>query len=386
MGDEIAVDSVSFLSSLGDYDTMLKRLVGETPRDVMTELDTVFGLVEADRLASYAQPAYRYTRAEQVALALIDQRRGRIEECLAGYDPERIAVVVGTTAGGMAEAESSRRPGHEFTGDYDFRYQRLGSLAAFTAKRLGARGLVTGVSTACTSGARAIGLGIRWLSLGWCDVAVVGGIDTMCGMTSRGFASLEAVSPGFCHPFDADRDGINLGEGGALLVLSRREPGEASGVVFAGYGESMDAWHMSAPHPEGSGIARAMADAVSMAQMRADEVGYINMHGTATPHNDAMEAAAVLRVIGTGVPVSSTKPMTGHTLGAAGALEAVICYGLLTEDIDTLPVQHGLRRKDPSMDELQVVDEPRCRLERPWVMSNSCGFGGHNTSLVLARR
>jgi len=346
--------------------------------------ETVSGVVEAETLASYASPPGRYSRAEQMVLALLDQQNDRVEQCLSGCDPERVAVIVGTTAGGMAQAESTRRPGHEFTDDYDFRFQRLGHLAEFTAERLGARGLVTGVSTACTSGARAIGLGMRWLSLGWCDVAVVGGVDAMCGMTSRGFASLEAVAPGFCRPFDAERDGINLGEGGALLVLGRQGSGDTSGVCFTGYGESMDAWHMSAPHPEGTGITRAMQEAMAMSGCTAREVGYINMHGTATPHNDSMEATAVLRVAGPATPVSSTKAMTGHTLGAAGALESVICYALLNGDLEALPTQHGLVRQDPLLSELGVIKERGRQLERDVVMSNSCGFGGHNASLIMS--
>lgn len=347
--------------------------------------ESVLGLVDDGHLAPYARPAYRYSRAEQIVLALIEQQRVRIEHCLAGIDPERIAVVMGTTAGGVTEAESSRRPGHEYTADYDFRFQRLGQIARFTAEQLGARGLVTGVSTACTSGARAIGLGMRWLALGWCDRAVVGGVDAMCGMTVQGFASLEAVAPGFCRPFDTGRDGINIGEGGALLVLSRERPDSDQRVFVAGYGESMDAWHISAPHPEGEGIARAMTEAMAMSGCASREIGYVNMHGTATPQNDAMEAGAVIRVLGPEAPVSSTKTMTGHTLGAAGALEASICFALLNEDLKTLPVQHGLREKDPSMSALQVVMETDRELDRAVVMSNSCGFGGHNAALVLTR-
>ena len=385
MADRIAIQCVSTLCSLGDYAGLTQHLCCSEPSDVMTVADTVCGRVDDKWLSDYAGSPYQYSRAEQFVLALLDQQRTRLEQCLAGVDPQRVAVVMGTTAGGIAEAEFSRRPGHEFTDNYDFRFQRLGQVARFAAKQLGARGLITGVSTACTSGARAIGLGIRWLSLGWCDVAVAGGIDALCEMTEQGFASLEAVSPGFCRPFDSQRDGINLGEGGALLVLARQEPGERDRVSIAGYGESMDAWHMSAPHPEGAGIARAMQGAMAMSGRAPGDVGYINMHGTGTPHNDAMEGNAVLRVLGSGVPVSSTKTMTGHTLGAAGALEAAICYALLNGDLEVLPVQHGLREQDPLMKGLQVVVDTGRELDHPVVISNSCGFGGHNASLVLVR-
>lgn len=383
MVDRIAIECVSALSSLGDYAGLTRRLRENEPVDVMTVSDTVCGRVDDRWLDLYAREPYRYTRAEQFVLALIDQNRARMEESLSGVDPQRLAVVMGTTAGGVAEAETSRRSGHEFTDDYDFRFQRLGQVARFAADVLDARGPVTGVSTACTSGVRAIGLGMRWLFLGWCDVAVVGGIDAMCEMTTQGFASLEAVSTGFCRPFDAQRDGINLGEGGALLILKRRDDTEGL-VSIAGYGECMDAWHMSAPHPEGLGIARAMEEALSMSGCTPADVGYVNMHGTATPHNDAMEGKAVLKVLGPSVPVSSTKPMTGHTLGAAGALEAVICYAILNGDLETLPVQHGLRELDPRLGELQLVTDTGREIGQSHVISNSCGFGGHNASVVLA--
>lgn len=383
--NRVTVECVSVLSSLGDYGDMIRNLASHGPGDVMKAgPGAVYGRIDDSRLADPGRPCRR-TRAERIVATLIDQQREAIDRCLAGVDSRRIAVILGTTAGGMAEAESTRAPGHRFTQDYDFRYQRLGQVARFAADQLGAEGLVTGVSTACTSGARAIGLGMRWLALDWCDVAVVGGVDAECGMTSLGFASLEAVSAGFCRPFDAARDGINLGEGGALLVLRRVGGDHEGGVAITGYGESLDAWHVSAPHPEGRGIARAMNTALLMSGYTPRDVGYVNMHGTATQQNDAMEASAIIKVLGPEVPVSSTKTMTGHTLGAAGAIEAVICCALLRGDLASLPVQHGLESRDPHFDALAIVTETGRILEKSVVMSNSCGFGGHNTALVISR-
>ncbi len=379
----IRVNSVSALSCLGTYRDMMDTLSSGAPQEVMScRSGVICGLVDERHLA-YESEAALLTRAEKIVLSLIDGQRQTIDQCLYKVKPERIAVIVGTTAGGIAEAESSRCPGHVFNPDYDFRYQRLGDLARFTADRLNAKGLVTGVSTACTSGTRAIGLGMRWLMLDWCDVAVVAGVDAMCEMTLQGFSSLEAVSDSYCRPFDYDRDGINLGEGGGMLVLSRTTAESGEKAVCAGYGDSMDAWHISAPHPEGAGIARAMISALEMADCRAEDIGYINMHGTATPQNDIMEARAVLEVLGGQVPVSSTKAMTGHTLGAAGAIEAVICYALLQGDLGSLPRQHGLKVQDPEFEALNIVREESRQLESRWVLSNSCGFGGHNASLVM---
>ena len=364
---------------------MAEFLTTSTPSETMsTQHKDIYGVIDDVFLHNYASPKYRYTRAEQIVLALIDQQRAIIDQYMAGMDAKRVAVIIGTTAGGMAEAESSRQPNHQFSSDYDVRFQRLGQIAQFTAEQLGAEGLVTGVSTACTSSARAIGLGMRWLALGWCDLAIVGGVDAMCGVTTQGFGSLEAVSTDYCKPFDTQRDGINLGEGGALLLLSRQQKVSDEQVAFAGYGESMDAWHISAPHPDGRGIASAMQNAISDSGYSAHDIGYVNMHGTATPANDSMEAKAVLKVLGTQVPVSSTKPITGHTLGAAGALEASICYALLRGDIKSLPIQHGLCELDPKIGNLHVIEEHDLVLDGRAVLTNSCGFGGHNASLVMS--
>lgn len=384
MKNRIIIECVSTLSCLGDYSSMLQHLLNSEPRDVMSMgPDSVCGRLPDNLLAGYANSRYRHTRAELIILALIDQERPRLEQCIADVDPRRIAVIIGTSAGGISEAEATREPGHQYGKGYDFRFQRLGQVAKFTAERLGADGLVTGVSTACTSGTRAVGLGMQWLDLDWCDLAIVGGVDALCGVTLQGFSSLEAVAPGFCRPFDRARDGINLGEGGALLVLRRKQEAQQGDVVLAGYGESMDAWHISAPHPEGRGIARAMKDALLMSDQAPADVDYVNMHGTGTPHNDGMEAKAVLGVLGTGVPVSSTKTMTGHTLGAAGAIEAVICYSLARKDLSELPVQHGLRELDGQMSGLAVVTQPHPCPSPRVILSNSCGFGGHNASLVI---
>lgn len=382
----VTVEAVAALSCLGDYAAVVDGLAAARPQAVLTTTPHgPCGFVDDDMLASPDGATPGDTRAERMILALLAQLRPAIGERLSSVDPTRVAVIVGTSAGGIAEAESNRKPGHRFGPGYDFRFQRLGHLARYTADAIGARGLVTGTSTACTSGARAIGLATRWLDLGWCDLAVAGGVDARCEMTARGFAALEVVSEDYCRPFDVLRDGINLGEGGALLILSRDDR-RRGGVRVVGYADAMDAWHASTPHPEGRGIAAAMTAALAMAGCRADEVGYVNMHGTATVLNDAMEARAVREVIGPDVPVSSTKALTGHTLAGAGALEAAICHALLAGDVDALPVQHGHDTLDPAIGPLAVVTADGRRLERPFVVSNSCGFGGHNAALVMVGR
>ncbi len=381
----VVIEAVSSLSCLGDHAALVRDLGSADPERSLGAVDgSCYGVVDDAALVSATGDPLR-TRAESFVLSLLAQLQPVLPGLLGEVAPERVAVIVGTTAGGIGEAEANRRGGHAFGPRYDFRFQQLGALARFTADAVGARGLVTGVSTACTSGARAIGLGMRWLNLDWCDVAVVGGVDARCEMTRQGFAALEAVSASRCRPLDVDRDGITLGEGGALLVLRRGGEGQGD-VLLAGYADAMDAWHVSAPHPEGRGIARAMGEALRGAGLSAARVGYVNLHGTGTVLNDAMEATATRQVLGARVPVSSTKAVTGHTLGAAGALEAALCHALLNGELSALPVQHGLRRLDPALSPLHVVTTTDEVLSTPVAMSNSCGFGGHNASLVLAHR
>ena len=267
------------------------------------------------------------------------------------------------------------------------------SVTDLVARRLGARGPRTTIMTACSSSATAIGYAGDLIRLGRAEVAIAGGAEGICRLTYAGFNALRATSPELCRPFDQNRKGLNLGEGAAVLVLELESRARARGAdilgYLAGYGVTADAHHMTAPHPEGDGAARAMRAALDDAKLSPDVVDYVNAHGTGTPHNDAAEVAAIRRVFGDRahrLPVSSTKSMVGHTLGAAGAVEAVAC--LLAMRGGYLPPTVNLETPDPAFGSDNIPDFiPRVAREaRPNViLSSSFAFGGNNTVLVFTR-
>ena len=212
---------------------------------------------------------------------------------------------------------------------YRYSRQEIAAPASFLADWLGLSGPAYCQSTACTSSGRALLAAQRLLRMGLCDAVLCGGVDSLCKLTLNGFASLEAVSDERCNPFSANRHGINIGEAAALFLMTRAEQGPGIGLL--GGGATSDAHHISAPHPEGLGARQAMSKALSAAGLAAEQIGYLNLHGTATTHNDAMESLAVDALFPAGVPCSSSKPLTGHTLGAAGALEAAFCWLTLSD-------------------------------------------------------
>ena len=208
----------------------------------------------------------------------------------------------------------------------------------------------------------------------------MGGADSLCRMPINGFNSLESLSHGRCTPFAEGRDGINIGEAAALILLTR----EPADIALLGFGESSDAWHMSAPHPEGEGAERAMRMALQQAGMTPDDVGYINLHGTATPLNDRAEAAVTHRLFGDRVPCSSSKHLTGHTLGAAGATEAALSWLILNQDLPLPAQDFSMAARDASLPEIDLVLAER-RPARPVILSNSFAFGGNNACILIGR-
>ncbi|SDL18167.1 3-oxoacyl-[acyl-carrier-protein] synthase-1 [Modicisalibacter muralis] len=313
-----------------------------------------------------------------VALARLDKT---LTHTLATHDPSRIGVVIGTSTSGIGETEQTLASiGREAPLPEDFRYSRqeLGAPARFVAERLGIAGPVYALSTACSSSARALASARRLLRSGECDAVIAGGADSLCRLTVNGFASLEAISDAPSLPFSANRCGINLGEGAALFVVTR-EPG---GIQLEGVGESADAYHVSAPRPDGSGALAAMRAALAQAGREPDDVDYLNLHGTGTAHNDAMEALAVSELFATPPPCSSTKALTGHTLGAAGALEAAFCWLALTHGKRPLHVYDGYY--DPVLPTLPLVTDTQGEPPR-LALSNSFAFGGNNAALLLGR-
>jgi 3-oxoacyl-[acyl-carrier-protein] synthase-1 len=246
---------------------------------------------------------------------------------------------------------------------------------------LGLTGAAHVISTACSSGAKALASGARLLNAGLADAVIAGGSDVMSELTVAGFSSLDSVSATRCNPLSQNRNGINLGEGAALFLMTRDE----GPVRLVGWGETSDAHHMSAPDPTGMGAIRAMQQALAKGGVNADQIDYLNLHGTATVQNDSMESLAVQHVLGGATPVSSTKPLTGHTLAAAGAVEAAFCWMTLTGNSDgRLPPHWWDGALDAALAPVRIA-APGDSLGRParYVMSNSFAFGGSNASLLL---
>ncbi|ORJ24571.1 beta-ketoacyl-[acyl-carrier-protein] synthase family protein [Rouxiella badensis] len=323
------------------------------------------------------------TRNNQLLMAALKQIRPQVDSAIAQYGRDRVAVVMGTSTSGIAEGEDAIQfiqAEGDFPAEYAYQQQELGDPSQFLSRLLDLEGASYTLSTACTSSARAIISGQRLIEAGLADVALVGGADSLCRMPVNGFASLEALSSTRCTPFAAERDGINIGEGAVLILLTR----EPAPVALLGVGESSDAWHMSAPHPQGEGAERAIRMAMEQAKITADSLGYINLHGTATEQNDRVEAQVIQRLFADRVPCSSTKHLTGHTLGAAGATEAALSWLILSRNI-ALPQQdfsHSVA--DPALGEFGLVTREQT-LQKAAILSNSFAFGGNNASILLGK-
>ncbi|MHA6128075.1 beta-ketoacyl-[acyl-carrier-protein] synthase family protein [Pseudomonas fluorescens group sp. PF-1] len=329
------------------------------------------------------------SRNNQLLLEAALQIRPDIDRAIQTYGRDRIGIVLGTSTSGIDEASQSLSHyirEQQFPADYDYQQQELGAPANFLADWLQVSGPAYVISTACTSSARALMSAERLLDLGVCDVVLCGGVDTLCKLTLNGFSALEAVSGQRCNPFSRNRNGINIGEAAVLFLMSK-QPGDGQAIALLGSGASSDAHHISAPEPSGRGAQEAMRKALNRAGLQPQQIGYLNLHGTATPHNDAMESHAVAAVFPEGVPCSSTKPMTGHTLGAAGALEAAFCWlSLSTGNKEhALPPHVWDGQADPELPTLNWVT-PATRLTSTgprYLMSNSFAFGGNNVSLII---
>jgi 3-oxoacyl-[acyl-carrier-protein] synthase-1 len=316
--------------------------------------------------------------------AALAQIRAAIDAAIARHGAGRVGIVLGTSTSGVGESEAAHgvhRTHGAWPAHFDYQQQEMGSSASYLQWRLGTRGPAHVISTACSSSAKALASAARLLNAGLVDAVVAGGADSLCRFTIEGFSALGSVAAERCNPFSAHRHGINIGEGAALFLVTRA-PGA---VRLAGWGESADAHHMSAPEPEGHGAERAIRAALERAGVEPAGIEYINLHGTATPHNDAMEAAVVARIFGDATPASSTKPLTGHTLGAAGAVEAALCWiALARNPQQRLPPHWWDGAVDPALAAIHLVAPGECApapLRR--VLSQSFAFGGSNAALVL---
>jgi 3-oxoacyl-[acyl-carrier-protein] synthase-1 len=297
----------------------------------------------------------------------------------------RIALILGTSTSSIGETELAYTQldadGHFPPAQRRPAVHTPHSLAMFVQEVLGLEGPSETISTACSSSAKVFASAERLIRLGLVDAAVVGGVDTLCGSVLFGFNSLELVSGGPCRPFDPERDGISLGEAAGFALLERADAASATGLQLLGYGEASDAHHMSTPHPEGLGAERALDEALARAGLAPEAIDYINMHGTASQKNDEVEGALVARRFPARTHASSTKGFTGHTLGAAGIVEAVISL---------LAIERGLMPGTVNSAALDPGFGPQIRLapahgEVRYALSNSFGFGGNNCALVFGK-
>ena len=326
-------------------------------------------------------------RNNRLLLAALSQIKATVDSMIKNHGANRIGVVIGTSTSGirnteLAVAEVAR--GRSKPQKFHYKQQQFAGGADFLASVMGLKGPAYAISTACSSSGRALASARRLIALDLCDAVIVGGADSLCRLTVCGFDALESLSAGLCKPFGLHRDGINLAEGASLFVLSKDE----GPVLLQGIGASSDAYHFSAPDPAGSAVIAAMEMALADAQMRPEQIDYINLHGTATPLNDAMESKAIRQVFGDAVAVSSTKGMTGHALGASAALELGICWLLLTQ-----PDKQGLLMPNIN-DDLLDGTLPALNYVKPGqtlgrhikqCQSNSFAFGGNNISIIISR-
>ncbi len=377
---------MAMLSALGDSPAQVcERLISGQPELTFTDQ---FSSSEVLPLGLYGGtlPEISFSdtkwqsRNNRFALAALQQIRSDIDAAVKRYGADRVGVVIGTSTSGIGDSEaflSHRAQTGQLSDEYDYGLQEMGATAAFVAKQLNVNGPIFAISTACSSGSKALASARRLVRSGLCDAVIAGGVDTLCHLTVQGFSSLEAVSNQPCNPFSVNRNGINIGEAAALFLVTT----EAQGVELVGVGESSDAHHISAPDPSGGGAVRCMSAALADAGIAAEQISYINLHGTATALNDQMEALAVAAVFGSSAQCSSTKPFTGHTLGAAGALEAAICWLALQEGFT--PVHHWDGVYDPELPPINLVTETNTTEIPEYMLSNSFAFGGNNISLIL---
>jgi len=381
----LAITGFALCNALGTTpqavrDALYEARSGLGPSPVPVPFPTVVGAVDGALPELPKSLAAWTTRTARLALLLLQQLSQPLERLRARVQPERIAVILGTSTAGAdvtEEAYAHYIQHGALPADYDlWRHHTYGALLHVVTQECGVTGPAWVVSTACTSSAKPLATAQRMLNAGLVDAAIVGGIDTLCSMTLRGFFSLDSLSATACKPFSAERNGINIGEGGALLVLERG--GDALALLEA-VGESSDAYHISAPHPQGVGAQLAMQRALAQAGVAASDIDYVNAHGTGTRMNDSAEAQAVASLLGPAVPVVSTKGYTGHMLGGAGASEAVITLFALLDGF--LPVSLGAEPVDPQLEINLVKARAHGRYRR--ALSNSFAFGGNNVSVLL---
>lgn len=383
---DIYINSFSTCSRLGmNKDEVCESLKSANPPRPDADVALVGDLTtKVARLSSELPEGLRgVTRTNKITDFLVGQMKEEIESVLSTYGAKRVAGVIGTSTCGVEEAIkplADRLETGEWDPDYNFEQQEFGDTIGFLKKSTGFEGPGYAVSTACTSGAKAMSAAARLINAGVADVVICGGVDSISNLTTNGFSALSSVSDDICVPFSKNRRGINIGEGGALFIVSKaRGPWKLSG-----WGESSDAYHMSSPEPSGAGAEIALMEAMRRAKVQPDEIDFVHMHGTSTQLNDVMEAKLVNRVFGPDKACASTKGMTGHTLGAAGAIQAAINIIALEEQILPPHVYDG--QYDEELEKIGITSlqsKPEKPLKR--MLSASYAFGGSNIALIIEK-
>ena len=384
------INAYSSVSALGNNNNSIVNALRHPEGNYLTKRndlllngkESFFGIINAD-LPDISKYETFNTRNNQVIAYCVEQIRDKVDYFLNKYPKDRIAVVMGTSTSGLNETEkeiSRRYKNLPKQNEYFFCFQEFGAPSMFLCKYLNIDGPCYTISTACSSSVRALISTKRLLDSDLADVVIAGGADTLCTVPINGFDSMQVLSKNRCMPFCRDRSGINIGEAGGIMILSK----EPASLSIAGIGESSDAYHVSSPDPSGDGAVTCMKMALEEAKLSVNDIGYINLHGTATKLNDEMESKAVSRIFGNNTPCSSTKYMTGHTLGAAGILEScILCY-LLDNKIN-LPVQDtSLSELDDTLCDCGLIKDSKSTTKR-FMMSNSFAFGGNNASVIIGK-
>lgn len=385
----LAINHFTYTSCLGagnlaNWKSIESGTSGLKPCDFLnTNLPTWIGEVDNLDIGLPSQWQEFDCRNNRLAWLAVNQDNflTQAQSVIDTYGKDRVGVFMGTSTSGILQSELAYMESTEHLPDWYHHSttHNISSIAKFIQKVFALRGPCMSISTACSSSAKVFASAQRAINSGACDAAIVGGVDSLCLTTLYGFHSLQLLSPNPCRPFDATRSGISIGEGGGFAILEKNTDAD---LFLLGFGESSDAYHMSSPHPEGEGAYLAMEIALQKANLTRDAIDYINLHGTGTLANDSAESIAVNRLVGNSVPASSTKGWTGHTLGAAGIIEACICLQSIQNQF--LPQNLNIINLDSNMNIHIIGQSNHKKINR--ALSNSFGFGGSNASLILGRQ
>lgn len=393
MANRFFLSALGIISSLGNStNEVFNNLILGKSKNIIKRNDLVFGkelyfATVDDDLPQIPQQFAKYnTRCNQMLLAAYLQIENNVEEVVKKYGKDRVAVVIGSSTSGISEGQKGLEvyfKQQEPKDNFDCSFLEMGHPAKFLSDYLGLNNIFYTISTACSSSAKAFLSAQNLINLGLCDAVLVGGSDSLCQLVANGFYSMESVSKGVCNPFSKNRDGITLGEGAALFLMTK----DQGNICLFGVGESSDSYHATAPDPSGKGAIAAIASALKMANLKPQDIDYINLHGTGTILNDQMESLAVNFLFSDKTLCSSTKPLTGHTLGSAGIIEAGLCWLLLSNinKNNQLPAHIWDGEVDFNLPKINFVSSSYEMENRKinFCLSNSFAFGGSNVSVII---